>query len=246
MSTYVLIHGAFHGGWCWDKVVPLLEAAGHKVVAPDLPSHGRDDTPIAEVTLDTYARRACEVAAAQSEPVISEPVIIVGHSMGGRVITQAAEYCPDNIETLVYLTANLLPNGVYQPPVSPSRSAADRAASATLSDDGVYRAANLDMVGQVYYNDCSDEDVERAKALLSNQAVIPSDTPMQTTDANFGRVPRVYIECLRDNAIPIDAQRSMYAAFPCKKVLTMDTSHSPFFSAPEELAKHLLSFSGGL
>ena len=79
MSTYVLIHGAFHGGWCWDKVVPLLEAAGHKVVAPDLPSHGRDDTPIAEVTLDTYARRACEVAAAQSEPVI-----IVGHSMGGR------------------------------------------------------------------------------------------------------------------------------------------------------------------
>ena len=241
MSTYVLIHGAYHGAWCWDKVVPLLEAAGHKVVAPDLPSHGQDKTSVAEVTLDSYAKRACEVAAAQSEPVI-----LVGHSMGGRVITQAAEYCPDNIETLVYLTANLLKNGVYLAPVSPKRSAADRVASATLSDDGVYRTANLGMVGQVYYNDCSDEDVERAKALLCEQAAIPSDTPMQTTDANFGRVPRVYIECLRDNAIPIDAQRAMYAALPCKKVLTLDTSHSPFFSAPEELAKHLLSLSTGL
>lgn len=241
MSTYVLIHGAYHGGWCWNKVVPLLEAAGHEVVAPDLPSHGQDNTPIAEVTLDAYAKRACEVAAAQSEPVI-----LVGHSMGGRVITQAAEHCPDNIETLVYLTANLLKNGIYLAPESPKRSAADRAASATLSDDGVYRIANLDMVGRIYYNDCSDEDVERAKAFICNQAVIPSDTPMQTTDENFGRVPRVYIECLRDNAIPIDTQRAMYAALPCKTVFTMDSNHSPFFSAPEELAKHLLSLSTGL
>lgn len=238
MSTYVLIHGAHHGSWCWDKVVPLLVAAGHKVIAPDLPGHGLDTTPIGEVTLDAYAHRACEIAASQLEPVI-----LVGHSMGGRVITQAAEYCPSSIETLVYLTANLLKNGVYQAPESPKRSAADRAASATLSEDGVYRTANLDMVGQLYYNDCSDEDVERAKSLLCAESTKASDTPMQTTDANFGRVPRVYIECLQDNAIPIDAQRAMYAALPCKQVFTMDTSHSPFLSAPEELVGHLLSLT---
>ncbi|MDA0769025.1 MAG: alpha/beta fold hydrolase [Chloroflexi bacterium] len=238
MSTYVLIHGAYHGGWCWDKVVPLLEAAGHKAVAPDLPSHGQDRTPIGEVTLDAYARRACEVAGAQGEPVI-----LVGHSMGGRVITQAAEYCPGSINTLVYLTAALLKSGKSQVPDSPQRSNAERAASGIVSKDGVYRTIRPELAKDIFYFDCSDEDVERAKSLVCPQSIEASGAPMRTTDANFGRVPRVYIECLQDKAIPIDAQRAMYAALPCKQVFTMDTSHSPFLSAPEELVGHLLSLS---
>lgn len=74
MTTFVLIHGAWHGGWCWDKVVPLLEQAGHVAVAPDLPSHGADRTPVAEVTLDAYVARVCEILDAQPEPVV-----LLGH-----------------------------------------------------------------------------------------------------------------------------------------------------------------------
>ena len=106
MSTFLLIHGAWHAGWCWRKVAPLLEAKGHKVLAPDLPSHGEDRTPTASVTLQKYADRACEVAGKQFEPVI-----LVGHSMGGVVITQAGENCPGNIRALVYLCAFLPRNG---------------------------------------------------------------------------------------------------------------------------------------
>src|SRR5215469_9124435 len=54
MSTYVFVHGAWHGSWCWDKVVPLLEQAGHQVEALDLPGNGQDKTPIREITLATY------------------------------------------------------------------------------------------------------------------------------------------------------------------------------------------------
>lgn len=86
MSTYLLVHGAWHGGWCWRKVVPLLEAQGHKVLAPTLPGHGEDKTPAAAVTLRSYADTICRLAGAQTKPVI-----LVGHSMGGIVITQAAE-----------------------------------------------------------------------------------------------------------------------------------------------------------
>lgn len=100
MSTYVLIHGSWHGAWCWDKVVSILVKEGHTVVAPDLPGHGNDKTPIAKVTLRAYADHVCEVINTQSEPVI-----LVGHSMGGIVITQAAENCPDNTQKLVFLTA---------------------------------------------------------------------------------------------------------------------------------------------
>ena len=106
MSTYLLIHGAWHGGWCWRKVVPLLEAKGHKVLAPDLPGHGDDRTATATVTLKSYADRICEIASAQTKPVI-----LAGHSMGGVAITQAAENCPKKIGALVYVCAFLPRNG---------------------------------------------------------------------------------------------------------------------------------------
>ncbi len=61
MTSYVLIHGSWHGGWSWEKVVPLLERAGHDVEAPDLPGHGNDETPISEISLQTYADRVCRV-----------------------------------------------------------------------------------------------------------------------------------------------------------------------------------------
>lgn len=107
MSTYVLVHGAWHGQWCWDKVAPLLRQAGHKVVAFDLPAHGQEDkTPLSEVTFDLYVQRTCEVLAAQAEPVI-----LVGHSSGGAVISGIAERSPMKIEKLVYLTAYLIRDG---------------------------------------------------------------------------------------------------------------------------------------
>ena len=106
MSTYVLIHGTWHGAWCWDKVIPLLEQAGHAAIAPDLPGHGKDKTPIPEVTLHAYVNRVCETINAQTEPVI-----LVGHSMAGVIIIQAAEECPERIKMLVYVCAFLPGNG---------------------------------------------------------------------------------------------------------------------------------------
>jgi pimeloyl-ACP methyl ester carboxylesterase len=78
MSTYVLIHGAWHGAWCWGKVVPLLQEKGHRVYTIDLPSHGADQTPVAQVSLKAYTDRVCEVLDG-----LDEPAILVGHSMGG-------------------------------------------------------------------------------------------------------------------------------------------------------------------
>src|SRR5437868_467724 len=106
MSTYVLVHGAFHGSWCWEKIVPLLKQVGHQVEILDLPGHGQDKTPLREITLATYTKRVCETLEAQVEPVI-----LVGHSMSGIVITQVAEERPEKIQTLVFLTARLLQNG---------------------------------------------------------------------------------------------------------------------------------------
>jgi len=239
MATYVLIHGAWHGSWCWDKVVHLLKGKGHKVEAPDLPGHGKDPTPIQNVSLQAYVDRVCKVLDAQSEPVI-----LVGHSMGGIVISQAAEYRPERIKTLIYLTAFLLQNGEFLLQIAQGDTEGLVLPNLIMAEDQSHATVKEEALKEAFYGDCSDEDVARAKSLLVPQAAAPFATPISITEKNFGRIPRIYIECLRDKAISPSIQKKMYTALPCRRVITMDTSHSPFFSAPETLATHLISPEG--
>ncbi len=234
MSTYVLVHGGLHGSSCWKKIITLLEEKGHRVVAPDLPGHGEDKTPISEITLQAYVDRICEVIDAQPEPVI-----LVGHSMGGFVITQTAEYRPDKIKTLVYLTAYLLQNGEAPGLIDDPESLV--VPNVEMAEDGSYITFKKEAYKDVFASDCSDEDIERAQSHLCPQGTLVNITPVSTTEENFGRVPRIYIECLRDKALSPAVQKRMYTALPCKSVITMDTSHSPFLSKPDELAGHLTS-----
>jgi pimeloyl-ACP methyl ester carboxylesterase len=237
MSVYVLVHGAWHGAWCWDKVVSLLERAGHEAIAPDLPGHGRDDTPIAQVTFEAYCNKVRAIVEAQAEPVI-----LVGHSMGGRVVTQVAELRPDKIKTAVYLAAILLRNGENTLPAEPDTGETLIDRSVITSDDGLYQTLREDVIRELLFHDCSDEDADRAMALLeSRQASQPFTRPMRLTPENFGRVRKVYIECLQDKAVTPGQQRVMYTLTPCDKVIPMNTSHSPFLSSPQELAHHLVS-----
>src|SRR5689334_6899345 len=106
MGIYVLVHGGWHGAWCWNRIVPLLEKKVHRVVAGDLPAHGRDKAAAAAVTMKDYVDAL--VAQLDSLP---EPVCLVGHSSGGAIITQVAEYRPAKIQNLVYLAAFLPKNG---------------------------------------------------------------------------------------------------------------------------------------
>jgi hypothetical protein len=96
MSQFLLIHGAFHGAWCWHKAIPEFEKRGHRAQAIDLPGQGQDQTPLGKVTLDTMVDR---IVTALTE--IAGPVVLVGHSLAGMVISATAEKAPDRIKTLV-------------------------------------------------------------------------------------------------------------------------------------------------
>lgn len=237
MSTFVLVHGAWHGSWCWEKVVPLLRRAGHRVEAPDLPGHGQDKTPIREITLAAYSKRVCELIDSQKEPVI-----LVGHSMGGVVITQVTEERSEKIKTLVYLTAFLPQNG--ESLLQIARKNVDSLLTPNLianEEQGYFTFKEGAPIREIFYGDCSDEDVARAKLLLVPQAIAPMATPVRITAEHFDRVPRVYIKCLRDRTISPNIQEMMYTAARCQTIFTMETSHSPFFSSPQELVSYLTS-----
>ncbi len=235
MSTYLVIHGAWHGGWCWRKVAPLLEAKGHKVLAPDLPGHGEDKTAIAGVTLASYADRVCEIANAQTEPVI-----LTGHSMGGVAITQAAENCPQRIGALVYLCAFLLRDGesLMTWAAQDQESMVNPSTTIPRADGAI--DFKLEYCREAFYGNCSDDDAAFAQSRLVAQSAEPLGTPVKTTAERWGRIPRYYIECDRDRAITIQLQREMQKHSPCRQTFSIDTDHSPFLSAPEQLADILL------
>jgi pimeloyl-ACP methyl ester carboxylesterase len=236
MSTFVLIHGGFHGGWCWYKVVSYLERQGHSVVAPDLPSHGRDKTLTASVSFQTYVDSVCGVVDAQTEPVI-----LAGHSMGGAIITQVAEHRPDKIRLLVYVSAFLLSDGQSILSVAEEDTTGLVLPNLVFNENRSIATLREESLKEIVYADCPEEDIALAKMLLVPQAIAPLQAPVHTTPQRFGRVPRAYVECLQDKALSPAVQKRMYAALPCRKVASLDTSHSPFFSAPGELAGHLAS-----
>jgi pimeloyl-ACP methyl ester carboxylesterase len=238
VSAFLLIHGAWHGGWCWHKVVARLRAAGHYATAPDLPSLGRDRTPVEKVSLGAWTESVCAQLDAHAEPVM-----LVGHSRAGAVISATAEARPDKIHRLVYVAAYLLGNGesVSQRALEDAHSLV--APNMVTSVDRKSCTLRESVVREALYGQCSDEDVILAQSLLAPEAVAPLTTPLHTTAANFGRVPRVYIECRRDRAVSLEEQRRMYAAIACEQIISLDTDHSPFFSAPDALAAHLLALA---
>lgn len=238
MSTFVLVHGAQHGAWCWHKVVPRLEARGHDVVTFDLPAHGIDTTPQEEVTLDEYADRTLETLDDREEPAI-----LVGHSMAGGVITRAAEERPSGIDTLVYLSAILPRDGASLLEMGQAAENADSLVGQNMIVDEERGVADVadDVIREAFYADCSDEDVALAKTLLQPEPLGPYNMPITTTDAGFGSVPRVYIETLEDNALTPEFQTTMYTDRPCRDIYTLETSHSSFLSAPDALVEHLIA-----
>ena len=230
MKTFILIHGSWHSAWNWHRVTPLLERAGHKAISIDLPGMGRDKTPINEVKMQTAIEKICDLIDS-----VEGKVILVGHSKNGIMISQAAEYRPEKIEKLVYLAAYLIPNGKTQKEYSLQDTEGVLRSYVTMTEDLKSYTLQPEIYKEGLYHDCDDYITDLAKLILSNEPVESAITPLQLTERNYGRVPRVYIECLQDRAVTPFIQKKMYTEMPCEQVYSMNTSHSPFFSKPQEL-----------
>ncbi len=235
MANFVLIHGAWHGGWCWQRVIPILERAGHTALGPDLPGMGDDPNPIAEATLDRWADRIADIARARAGKII-----LVGHSRGGPVITHAAPRIADRLAALVYLTARLVPPGRTMDSMQAAfPRPALMASSIVASPDGTYTTFDPAHAREIFYNTTPPEWADWALARVGREPTCNATTPIAGTMEGLAAIPRVYIECLRDQAIPLATQRGMRDSFPMTAIRALDCDHSPFLSMPENLAAAL-------
>lgn len=237
MADVLLIHGSCHGAWCWRDVIPALTALGHTARAIDLPGAGQDATPLDKVTLASC--RDAVLAATTPD------TIVVGHSWGGYPISAAAETDPNAMRALVFLCA-------YVPVSGKSMVDMRKGAKRQLVMDAIMRDATGETytidparVPDLFYHDCPPEAVAFALANLSPQPIKPQITPLET-GKNFAGLAKTYIRTAHDRTIPPEYQVEMTRNWPQEQVVTMQTSHSPFFCDPVGLAAHLDSIAGRL
>jgi pimeloyl-ACP methyl ester carboxylesterase len=278
--TFVLVHGAWHGGWCWSETVALLAEQGYPAIAIDLPGHGFkaklpaayisqpqnpaalavEVSPLAAITLNDYRDYTLKIIRGLVKDG-SGPIILVGHSLGGATLSAVAEAEPSLIKKLVYLTAfvpvkldsvlGYLTRADFASSEVPPIFAANPEVVACVrinhnSADAAYVAKNK----SAFYGDISDAAFPAVANLLT------PDEPIQAfagkvvpTVARWGSVPRAFIRCTLDRAIPLMGQDAMIAeadAFtPNNKFVqkTLATSHSPFVSNPQALVDALASLA---
>ncbi|OSY16982.1 hypothetical protein BTJ48_00793 [Bacillus mycoides] len=235
MSTYVLVYGAWQGEWAWDLVKPQLEAFGHTVITLDLPGSGKDTTPSQNITLDSYVNAVTTIINQQNEKVI-----LVGHSMGGIVITQTAELIPNKIDKLVYLCAFLPQNGESLG----SKLDGEAGPQFSINENDMTAELIPELIEQTFLNATEDGSIKGASFnQMRPQPLGPFQKELKISEENFGTVNRIYIETTLDRAIPIDFQRRMNTETPCVKIITLEADHSPFFSKTAELVSHLHELS---
>ena len=212
--TVVLVHGAWHGAWCWDEVAERLTADGTPVVAVDSPSVAAGG--------DMYddARNVREaIAAADGETVV------VGHSYGGVVITEAAAGA-QGVRHLLYLTAFMLDAGEALATITGSTPPAWQ----IVAPDGL--TMTVDGPQQVFYNTCAPEVADAAAARLRPQTIASFVQPVKAVA--WRDVPSTYVICDLDNAIPVPAQEAMATRADTTHRLASD--HSPFLTDPDAVA----------
>ncbi len=238
--TFVLVHGAFQDERAWSELSPRLQAAGHKVVAVRLAGRAGDSTALSAITLDSYREQVA--AAVAAEPA---PVVLVGHSFGGITVANVAEKLPERVRALVFVGAYLPQAGAADQSMA-KLAEQDRWNAFTRENFVVakdYQSAGVlerDVL-MLFCGDCSAEQQTRTlRDFHQKEPLKPAGTPVVVTPERYGRVPKVYVKTLRDRAISPQMQQLMIERTPVKRVLEVDSGHSPFLSQPQALAQALL------
>lgn len=237
-QTIVLVHGAWMDASAWYKITPLLEQKGYEVIAVNLPGHGADTTAYANITLDSYVSAVINAIGARKN------VILVGHSMAGIVVSQVAEKIPAQINRLVYVAAYLPQNGESLYQLSQQDKDSHIGKYWRQDDPEHYSPASVAAEGikECFAADAPDADVEQLIKNHKADALAPMATPVVLTDANFGRVKKVYIHTTQDNAVSYYLQQLMVSKTRVDEVYSLNTSHSPFFSQPAALADLIVKY----
>lgn len=235
MAQIVLVHGAWHGAWCWRRVIQPLVQAGHHVHAVTLTGVGeRAHLLRPTITLDTHI---ADVLNAITHEEMSD-VILVGHSYAGMLITAVADRIPNQIKHLVYVDAVVPESGESWSSTHAENTRLARLNAALLSPNNAFPPTDPNMFG------LKDDDYEWVKRRQTPHPAQPYTAPLTFNAQRVGRIPRTFVSCTAPSLGTIDAIRPRVtnsqtwggAWLPNSNVVEIKTGHDPMISRPQELA----------
>ena len=238
MTHFLLIHGSWHGAWCWFKVLPRLGAHG-SVSAVNLPGRGRDFAPLPTVDLNAM------VKAAEAHMPAEGKTTIVVHSRYGILASALAEKHPDRIERVIYLASFMLPAGDSVAKWAPTDRDSLIPANMDLNMTELWDWLRPEAYRDALYADCSDEDVTLAHTLLCREPIRPAGEALKLTPERYGIVPRAYIRLTEDRAVSLNLQDRLIEASPPERVESIVASHSAYFSQPDKLTETIVRLATG-
>ncbi|XP_047160328.1 salicylic acid-binding protein 2-like [Vigna umbellata] len=238
---FVLVHGACHGAWSWYKLKPLLESAGHKVTALDLAASGINMRKIDDVnTFAVYNQPLLQLLATT---LPNQKVILVGHSLGGLNLAHATDEYPQKVERNVLVSA-FLPDTEHRPSYVLEKYG-ERTPTSAWMDTKFEPSGNKTSMffGPMFltnklYQRSPVQDLELAKSLVRPSSLFLEDLSRQKnfSKEGYGSVPRSYIVCTEDIAIPVDYQQWMIQNAAVNNVLTIKgADHMVMNSKPRQL-----------
>lgn len=235
--TIVLLHGAFQTEQGWGFVKGRLEAHGYSVVAIRLPGRGDDMTPVDQISLDLYRTKVQEAI----DP-LPGPVVLVGHSFGGMVISAVAEAEPEKIKSLVYLSAYLPQSGQSLDSLAHTDpdSVLAKPGNFVISDDHKYASIKEEAKADAFANDADAEGKKLIVASIIKEPLAPLGTPVTLTDAKFGTVKKFYISTTEDHAVTPALQARMVEATPVEKVFKIKAGHASFVTDPDDVTAAII------
>jgi len=236
-KTFVIVHGAWQGPSEWLNVKAGLEAKGQKVILVQLAGHGKDQTDPSAITMDLYTDQVTTAING-----VAGKVILVGHSLGGMVVSAVAEKIPAKIERLIYLAAYAPASG--QSLLDLAQTDGKSLLSPALSFPTKYTIdVAHDQITNVFIQDGTDAEKKQTLANYRVEPAIPFQQPVTLTAAAYGTVDKYYIHTLQDHVISPDLQDRMVAAAGIKSVYYLNTSHSPFISKPDSVTTLLIKIA---
>jgi pimeloyl-ACP methyl ester carboxylesterase len=227
---FILIHGGFHGAWCWERLIPELTLRGHAAVAAELPGHGKRVKE--DATLEAYRNAVVDL--------IEPDDVLVGHSMGGFVASMAADAAVDRVQHVVYLAAGLPIEG--EPMTSAGAGhLSQRASLVEPVDDGRRMRFRSDEDAiSFFYHDCSPELARWACSKLTPQPLAPMLEPISIPRFWEAQLPRSLILCRQDRAGGGKDGIARAIVRLGVEPFWIDTAHSPFLSQPAACAELML------
>jgi pimeloyl-ACP methyl ester carboxylesterase len=236
MANFLFLHGSWHGAWCWHKVLPRMQAAGHQATAIDLPGRGRSPAHPYAVSLGRMVR------AAEAALTPFDKTTVVVHSRYGIVASSLAERVPDRIARTIYLASFMLPHGKRVLDYLPDRDSL-LARRVDINRLALWDWLQPEVYRDALYADCSPDDIALARALLVREPLRPALTRLTLTDARYGRVPRAYIRLTQDKAVSLSLQDRLLSETKVDRVESIDASHSAYFSQPDVLVATILKLA---